>query len=187
MKRVACFFLLTLMLQACSTVNVDTKLDEAIDFGAFSSYAWLTKEDSPGEDIRVNNPLVTKSVRQSVDSMLQNKGYQKVAADQADLLVTWVGAIDKKISTDDIDHFYNRYGYGALFRDPALKTTDPRTRREFDQSTLVIDVFSREANRIIWRGSGKERVEPGMSESEVVRYIDTSVSQILKGFPPAGK
>ncbi len=41
-------------------------------------------------------------------------GYVKDDNGSPDFLITWFGAIEKKVKKESIDHFYSTYGYGSV-------------------------------------------------------------------------
>lgn len=173
-------------ITACSTLSVNTDYNPAYDFSAMKSYAWLDTGKAPGSDARVNNALIIERVRSAVDQTLAARGYVKTDSASADFKVSWLGAIDKKLQVDTIDHFYSPYGYGALQRDPFWSGPMPTTRiHEYEVGTLIIDILDPVQHKLIWRGTGSDRLKANRSPQQVTKGINEAVAAIMKDFPPA--
>ncbi len=175
------------MVFGCSTVKVTSDYDAGVDFSEMQTYAWLDIATKPGDDVRINNELVKKAVRKAVEKVLHTKGYVKAAGEEADFQITWLGAIDKKIQSDNVSHFYQTYGYGALQRDPQWSKESNLSSREYEEGTLIIDFLDPVKHRPIWRGAGSEKISGDGTEEEAKRKINRVVAQILQKFPPEKK
>ncbi len=187
-KRVffGCILFLLLLVGGCSTLRVSSDFNPTYDFTRLKTYAWLDDGKAVSSDARVNNDLIVERVRSAVESSLAAKGYVKTDAASADFVVSWLGAIDKKLQVESIDHFYSPYGYGALARDPywnrgrGLRTT---TAREYEEGTIIVDVLDPGQHKLIWRGSGTDRIGSNNSPEKVTRNINEAVSAIMASFP----
>jgi hypothetical protein len=189
MKRYPHFSFVVVLLfvcTACSTLSVNTDFNPAYDFTKMKSYAWLENASVPSNDARINNDLVVDRVRAAVEKNLATKGYVKTEAASADFMVSWFGAIDKKLQVDTIEHFYSPYGYGALCRDPywngGMRTS---TTREYEVGTLVVDILDPKEYKLIWRSTGKDRLKSKKDPEAVTRGINEAISAIMKDFPVA--
>lgn len=190
MKRLSCFVIvgaLLIICGGCSTLNVSADYNPAYDFTKLKTYAWLDSDKAPGNDARVNNDLIKDRVQVAVERTLTTRGYVKTSPELADFNVSWLGAIDKKLQMESIDHFYSPYGYGALIRDPywgasAMKTV---TTREFEVGTLIVDILDPAGHKLIWRGTGKDRIRGTGDPEKITRGINEAVTAIMESFPPA--
>ena len=170
----------------CSTISVQTDYNPAFDFSGLKSYAWLESGQSPSEDTRINNDLVIDRVRAAVEQSLENKGFVKAEGERADFMVNWHGAIDKKIQVKTIDHFYSPYGYGPLSRDPFWgSSVRSSTAYEYEVGTLIIDILDPVAHKLLWRGSGQDRIREKKKPEEIGAGIREAVTAIMKDFPPS--
>ncbi|MEN8200221.1 MAG: DUF4136 domain-containing protein [Thermodesulfobacteriota bacterium] len=179
------FAALLFLCSACATLSVNTDYNPAYDFSRLRTYAWLDDGTPPGTDARINNDLVIDRVRSAVEWTLAAKGYVKSDAASADFRMSWLGVIDKKLQLDTIEHFYSPYGYGSLYRDPFW--ADPpayTTVREYEVGTLIIDVLDPVRHKLIWRGTGSDRLSSTSDPVKITREINAAVSAILKDFPP---
>ncbi len=189
MNRPVFFGLVVALLflsSGCSTLSVNTDYNPAYDFSALKSYAWLNNGQISSSDARVNNALIVDRVRKAVEQTLATRGYVKTDSASADFIVSWLGAIDKKLQVDTIDHFYSPYGYGSLYRAPALGGSMPTVRTyEYEVGTLIIDILDPDQHKLIWRGTGEDRLKGNKKPEEVTKGIDEAVAAIMKDFPPA--
>ncbi|MFW2365116.1 MAG: DUF4136 domain-containing protein [Desulforhopalus sp.] len=182
-----CSVILTMLL-GCSAKGVKTEYQEKENLAGLQTYAWLQTDTPPGDNVRVNNPKVNDAVRQAVDKNLKKKGYQKVASGQPDFLVTWFGAIEKKVQVESINHFYSGYGYGPVLATvTAAEGGEGTTAREFEEGTILVDVLDPSSQKMQWRGSGSRKILKDQKEADAVLYIDRVVANILKNFPEASK
>lgn len=186
--RFGCIAVLLALCGACSTLSVSTDFNPAYDFTSLKRYAWLESGEQPGTDARINNDLVVDRVRAAVERDLAAKGYVKSDAGSADFMVSWFGAINKKLQVDSIDHFYSPYGYGALARDPywggGMRTT---TAREYEEGTLIVDILDPKQHKLIWRGTGSDRLKNNKDPEAVTKRINDAITAIMNDFPPLQK
>ena len=189
MKRFIRFGFIAVLLVicgACSTLSVNTDFNPSYDFTQLKTYAWLDNGPLPSCDARINNDLVIDRIRAAVERTLAAKGYVKTENGAADFMVSWFGAIDKKIQLQSIDHYYSPYGYGALYRDPfwggGMRTT---TAIEYEEGTLVVDILDPVQHKLMWRGTGIDRLSGNKNPEEVTRNINTAIAAILADFPPS--
>ena len=183
MIRLGILFLLVISA-GCSTMTVEADYNPDMDFSTLKSYSWLRDVDNPGEDLRINNPLVINSVRSAVDEELQARGLEKTSREKADFLVVWFGAIEQVLKTENINHFYRRYGYGTLYQDPYWNSSPTvASEKEYEQGQLIIDIVDPKTNKLIWRGTAKNRIVPDQTEEGAKKNLKTAVQKILENFP----
>lgn len=170
---------------SCSTLSVNTDFNPTYDFTKLKTYAWLDNGQVPSSDARINNDLIVERVRAAVERTLAAKGYVKTESASADFKVSWLGAIDKKLQMESIDHFYSPYGYGALARDP-FRSGGVRssTVREYEEGTLIVDILDPAQHTLIWRGTGMDRLGGKDDPEAVTQGINSAIAAILADFPP---
>ena len=86
----------------CASLQTDSKQDLATDFSDFETFAWLDHKTLPGDDVRVRDERVRKTVHDTIEQTLIAKGYRKSDTNQADFVVSWFGAIEQKIKKENI-------------------------------------------------------------------------------------
>lgn len=177
--------LLVIAISACSTIKVKSDKSSQHNFSNLKSFAWLDGTNTPSEDVRINNKIVIDSVRTAVEKNLSTKGFSKTEVEKADFLITWFGAIEKKVKTQNIQHFYSTYGYGTLYHNAAKKGDAPGTEvTEYEEGSLIFDFFDPRDSSLLWRAVGRDKVGKGKTETEVRQNINRAVRHILRDFPP---
>lgn len=186
MLRFSLWFLLVLSFAAgCSTVQVKNEFNPKTDFSLLKTYSWLKSNENHGDDVRINNEFVIKTIRAAVEKDLKDKGFTHLENGQGDFVISWFGAIEQKINAESIKHFYAPYGYGALYRDPYWNSEPTKMNvSEYEQGTLIFDFLDPKNQALLWRGIGRDRLKEDQSESQVKYNINAAVTQILAGFPP---
>jgi hypothetical protein len=144
--------------------------DTGTDFAAMKQFAWW---DPPGfhvphGDAIVDGDFIDQHVRSAVDRELERKGYRKVDAAQATILVS--------------------YGTGDTGTDAADKAQDIErwtgndTMTVYENQRSLTIKFRTPGKKLVWRGS-IVRLE-GQDPGAVGREIDREVSELLSHFPP---
>jgi hypothetical protein len=185
MRRLLAGVICLLVAGCAPSIQVRSSFDPQADFSKATTYSWLNDVDQPSDNVRVNNELTRKTVRQAVEQALEEKGFTRVEDQQADLLVAWFGAIKTKIRSEGIEHFYSPYGYGPLYKDPYWNTQPTAFKvSEYEQGTLIIDVLDPIQQRLLWRGIGSGQVVEDQPEETARKNLTSAVKQIMEKFPP---
>ena len=179
--------LFMLMLSACGSVNVQTEIGDSADLAKLGSYDWLEKGDVTLDGVEVTNPDVDTWVKASVEKQLQSKGYKKATNNQPDFLVSWIGAIEKKVKANSVEHLYSSYGYGPVAASMPMEAQKGETVREYEEGTILLDVLDPVNHTILWRGRGTARLLQGMEKDDAALYVNRVVKNILKTFPTVKK
>ncbi len=177
--------LFILLVSSCTTIQTTSDYETKTDFSSFKKYAWLNESDNPSENIRINNKMVIDIVRTEVEKHLNSKGFTKTAPEQADFLIAWFGAIEQKIKTQNINHFYSTYGYGTLYHNPSSNAkSQVATVKEYEEGSLIFDFLNPKDHTLLWRGSGRDKLIVGQAEEIAKHNLKKAVNHILSGFPP---
>jgi len=186
MRRYLIVVVGVMLIAACvPKVKVQTDVDPVADFSAMKTFGWLETGTPPGKDVRVNNPELAIMIRAAAEKNLLEKGFIK--GENPDFLINWLGAIESKVRAESIDHFYSGYGYQTLSGTIPEKAVAPASVTSFEEGTIVIDILDPHRHMVLWRGSGKRRLSKEKGKDQTARYVNLSVSEILKGFPPNHK
>lgn len=183
MRRFLVVFFAVSLLAACvPKVKVQTDVDPVVDFSTMKTFGWLDIGTAPGKDVRVNNPELAILVRAAAEENLFKKGFVK--GESPDFLINWLGAIEQSVRAESIDHFYSGYGYQTLSGTIPGKAVETSSVRSFEEGTIVIDILDPHKQVVLWRGSGKRQLPKKKDKGQAARYVNLSVGEILKGFPP---
>ncbi|MCP3867295.1 MAG: DUF4136 domain-containing protein [Gammaproteobacteria bacterium] len=180
--------LAALVLQGCgSTLELDSDYQPDFPFSQLQTYGWLASRNSPSADIRIDNDLVIQRVIAAVDHELARKGYRKSKPADADFLVTWSGVVDKKMRVDTYNHFHGSPwgGYWSSLHRPWGPGMSSSHATEYETGTLIIDFLTPEAQRLFWRGSGRNYLEEGLTPEEATASVNDTIRGILGQFPPS--
>jgi hypothetical protein len=178
--------LLTFALTGCSSVNVDYDYDQAADFAAIHTYSW--GQASSADDELAGNPLLRNRIIASIDNYLQNRGFKKVAADQADVLVVIQAMVKEKMRVTDWGGprgYYRNPWYNPWWGAGAYGSRVDISY--YQEGTLVIDIVDNSKKELIWRGLGTGVVTSHKDKKKQQAAVDTYVQEILDNFPPGYK
>lgn len=175
------------LLSGCGNVirvDADYRLD--YDFSRLRSYAWLDTSSPPSADIRIDNDLYRERVVAAVEQELETRGFVKARDSAPDFLVTWFGAIDRRLRSETINYFYSRHwgGHRPLIYGPWGGGFSNTQIYEYEVGTLIIDFVTPQQKRLVWRGTGQSRLSPGRSPREITESVAKTVAAILGQFPP---
>ncbi len=168
-NRIFLILLVAASLTGCSTIQVQSDYDESVDFGAYSTYAYM---EAP-QGVLAGNAMLATSIEQAVDSELATDGYRKIESGTPDFYVAYHGAVNEVISSVTVE----RWGYG--WRRWA-RTAEVRVDT-YQQGTLVIDIVNAADKELVWRGSVQGNVD---NPERARKNIGKAIAKILEEFPP---
>lgn len=172
-------------MAGCAGISVSTDYDTSRDFSTLKTYAWLEPKAKLVIDPLVDNDLMDKRIRRSVDAELQKRGYIKATGDKAaDFLITYHVMAEDKLSVSSFQGAFGYYpcwnpgcaGYGYGI-DPDISV------QQYKQGTFMLDVIDPASKRLIWRGVAGEPLTSGTPQQRDA-YVRAIVGAILAKFPP---
>ena len=174
-------------LWGCSSVSFKTDYDETVSFRGYKNYLWYAGK-MPDDDVLSANPLVKKRVATGVDKALQAKGFAIGTEDAVDFVVIIHAGNKEKMQITN----YGGYGMGGYGRGWGGYggyggyggTTDVY---QYDETTLVIDIYDAEKKEMVWRGAATGVVKETTDQEEQQKNIDKVVTKMLEDFPPDNK
>ncbi len=190
--RTALSLLVVLSISACATtLKSSVDVAEHAEFGELKTYGWITDQPmftSNAASPEVINPLNEQRIRTAVEQQLQNKGYRKVAIDQADFVVAFTLGARERVRVRQYynDFGYNYYGYHHGFSrfgrfGRGFDRFGPSVSvRTFTEGTLVVDIFENTEKEAIWHGSATKRLS---RDNGTLELIDEAVTTLLAEFP----
>jgi hypothetical protein len=177
LRRAATAALLALVLAACSSVQIDTDYDPNADFSALRSYAWLAEKQPPTGDPRIDSALVDARIRGAIEAQLAEHGLRGVEASEADFLVAYHVAVERRLDVQTLYRSYGRAGWGgAGYSDTVV--------RDYEEGTLLIDFLHPETGDLLWRGSAQARLREQRTPEARDRYAHIIVGKIFAAYPP---
>jgi hypothetical protein len=118
------------------------------------------------------------------------KGY-KFQKEGGDLVISIFITLDNKTSyTAYTDHYggwagygggwgYSGFGYGYGYG-PGFSTTTV-TENNYQEGTLIIDIFNAADKKLIWQGIGSKEVQTDLDKRD--QQLPKNVAKILANFP----
>jgi hypothetical protein len=177
---------LTLLLLAglavagCSRFSVRSVHDPAANFRDLRTYAWLPTEEAAPADQRVQDRLLDRQLRATVDTELRAKGFRPAdPGQQPDFLLNYRFSTTPASSLQaDPDV---RFGGAAWMAWPDASAVYSQS---YDEGTLYIAVIDPRTKRRIWVGAAEARLVPTMSLDRKKKRVEAATRSILAGFPP---
>ncbi|GGA74295.1 hypothetical protein GCM10011369_15170 [Neiella marina] len=175
-----------LVLSGCaSSPKVDADYADGYNFAHIETYAMVsinndTYAGQPGES------LTEQRINDSLRNHLSNRGMQEVAAEQADILVSYSVTSEDKTQVRSYNtgihhhrgyyrgHHRHAWGYGT--------GTDIQVR-QFTEGQLLIDFVNPQSNMVVWRGVGAKKLKSSPTQQERVETIDQYVDAMLAEVP----
>lgn len=173
-------FCLILSLMGCAT-PVAYDFDSSVNFSALKTYAFMPDAPSSGDPLIDSDTLLHQRVMEALDREFTVKGYRKVSPQESDFWLNY-----KVLSRRKLD-VYSNYGYGGGFgfrRYPFSYQADMMTIREYDESTLVLDIIDPRSRKLYWRAIVRNYLSEEDSPGEKALKINQQVKAMLQGFPP---
>jgi len=155
--------------------SVHTDFDTRANFGKYHTYFSVVKT-------QWDNPLQERRVAEDIDSVLAAKGWQRVdRRDQADAVVAIHGATRarRELSTFYDDPGWTGWGWRRFGAGFGRSTTSVRM---IPVGTMVVDIFDRQSQQLVWRGTAKADLSdnPSRNTSKDVK----AVAKMFHDFPP---
>jgi hypothetical protein len=175
------------VLLACLLVGVAASVwakvisdhDENVDFSAFTTYAWLSREGSADaelpEHLRIRLQRVTEEV-------LAEKGFEpSPAPPQTDLLLTYYLGLEKELRIDWVVYGASSpWGYGSW----GGYDYGYAQAREYSEGTLVLDIVDARTRKLVWTGRLEKTIRSANPPGD---QVERTVKKLLADFPPKTK
>lgn len=172
--------LVVIIVTGCSTVQVSQDYDPQADLSDYGTWQWQDPIQASTGDIRVDNPLLDKRIRQAIENHLVGRSIDR-AEKQPDLLLSYHLAIERKIRSDT---YHSTVGLGHYYY-PWYGGIDTETYiRQYDENRLTIDIRAADTGDLIWRGVGTYRLKTYKTPQDADAAIQKTVDKILFQFPP---
>jgi hypothetical protein len=172
------------LLIGCSTIDVRTDWDRAIDFSQFESFALLENSET------AINRLIDGRIRAAIIEEITSKGLRQLEkVEGADLAIGFQVATENRRSYRTVSSGWRANGYRHRRGRPGwhdqTTTVTTRTRvREYTVGALVLAIFDGKSKELVWEGSGSQRLDSSGGPEQSEQRIHNAVQQILREFPP---
>jgi hypothetical protein len=172
------------LLIGCSTIDVRTDWDRAIDFSQFESFALLENSET------AINRLIDGRIRAAIIEEITSKGLRQLEkVEGADLAIGFQVATENRRSYRTVSSGWRANGYrhrrgGPGWHDQATTVTTRTRVREYTVGALVLAIFDGKSKELVWEGSGSQRLDSSGGPEQSEQRIHNAVQQILREFPP---
>jgi hypothetical protein len=168
-------FSLILALAMCTLTpgqDVTTNSMPGTNFAKYHTYKWVAIEGASHP-----NQIVDAQIKQSIDSQLAAKGFNKTDSDKADLYVGYQVSVDQEKQ-------WNAYGMGGGPRWGMGGGMATATSSAVSVGTLVLDMYDPSTKQLVWTGRATKTIDPGISQEKRQKNLDKGAQKLLKNFPP---
>ncbi len=174
--------LLLTIFNACAPA-VHTDFDRSFDFTLLKNYALLPENQSNTGLAMLDGPLVGKRITQSVNDILQAKGYINTSG--PDFYVSY--QLGTKTEHGREPGPVYGFGYFGGYYGRGLHGSD--FYEEYEKAVLIIRMYrDRNKSVLLWKGiSEKKLPDRSTGAKDIDNMIHQMVMRILNKFPPEGK
>lgn len=179
--------LVTVMMIACSTMEVSSEHDKSVNFSLLKTYLWEPQKHKSKGKPSARYQFLDTQVRAAVDSRLAAKGYEKKLSGNPDFLIRYHVRVQIQTDNDELSHWAQwRHRIGPVDEGlrPDLDTTQVSRMSDYEEGTLILVISDGKYQRSIWRGTAKTRVVASDSQEKKKSKINKAVTSILAQFPP---
>jgi hypothetical protein len=176
-----------MFLVSCSTIRVSTDRDKAIDFTKYKTYEYYGWAD---ESDKIMNEFDKNRIEHAFGDEFAKRGLENVESG-GDLVVVLFIVVEQKTEqraeTTGSSGMYGGgyyggyYGYGPEWGWGSTYSTTTVRTYEYEIGTLVIDVFDRTKEQLIWESIGRGTVDEDPMTRE--KKTPKNVAQIMKEYP----
>ena len=178
-KTAAVFVVIFILCSVVQAQKTSAAFDEKVDFSNFKTFAF----DKEG----ARNPYVNTLIVQAIERELTARGLTKVNTDP-DLKVAYLAATVPNLQVQNVPFYHVvNPAYSGMVGSSTMNMWDVTT------GTLVIDLWDRKTDRVVFRGTITEVLQRAPSadlqaDAKIVsKPINKGVAKIFKKYPVKAK
>jgi hypothetical protein len=161
-----------LALAGCAGMEVNSYVERGVNMADYGTFTWAQPDQRTGDPRLDNSPFFHERLQTDVERQLTRRGYDRIAADQADLSVHYHASINQQVNVNEVDR---RAGYCE---------EDDCQPYAYDAGTLVIDLVDVRTKRVVWRGWAKGSVDGVIDNQDwMEQRLDEVVARIMDKLP----
>jgi len=197
MIRILVTTIIALFMTSC-TVLPQVDYSKHYDFSSVATYAWLPRIEETEEQPKdltgiLDSDLTQGRIVDAIDRKLQSIGWQLVAAEDADVLVTYHLRLDTRTETISRTDMLSPYGWPYARPYPYGYGFHERRETEYEVGTILIDLLEPASERnaeessqpqLIWRAVREGRLRNLNTIEEREEAINHTVDFLFSTFPP---
>jgi hypothetical protein len=161
------------LLGACSSVQVESTHNPAIDFARLHTYAWLRPEAEGADDSKTFG----WRVREAVDTQLQKRGLTPATNGAPDVLVNYVV---QRRRTQEVRGL--PLSHSADTELGPTGAIDPYAV-EREEGALVLSMIDPTTHKQVWRAEAHIRIAAGTDPEALTRQVNDLVQRLFRAYP----
>ncbi len=169
---------LMFLVVGCMTPKASIDFDANADFSSYEHFAWLSEEQEQTGNVRIDNSLVDRRVRVAIDAEFVRKGYTKSEIQDADFLIGYHVALDRRLDIQTINSHYGYGRYGRYGMGPDVLV------RDYEEGTMLLDVVDARSKQLVWRSSYSTRLRSELTPARHEEIVREAIRALLVQFPP---
>ncbi len=162
--------------------------DQQADFSKYKTYKWVELKGGGHEKL---SEIARRNVTDALEKAMAKRGLTKVDTDSADLMAGYQVGFEQEQEYTTFNSG-GPWGYGGGwgpgwgwgYGGGGISQTTSQT---IVTGTLVLDMYDREAKRLVWRGQVSDTVDPTRSPEKRLKKLDKAVEKMVKNYPPKKK
>jgi hypothetical protein len=165
---------LVLLATGCSTLQVATDFDPSVNFAAYRTFALK-------DGAKAKNSIAQVRITKAIVETLEARGLKRVTGD-ADVKVYAHFVLGR-----DVRLYSYGYGMGGWYGGRwggwggGYGATDVQ---QIPTGTIVVDLVDGKENRLVWRGTAKDRISRDDTPEERAVKAKEAAGKLFEGFPP---
>ena len=173
-------------LLGCAAPAAFADWERGVDLSPGKTFA-VTKSAELPADLDARQKSLVTLVNTTIERELTTKGYTKAPAESAQLVINFyvVRRMLQEVSTQSRDCYMS--GRGELPPgtnwDSAAIACEESLVSEYQEGTLIIDVYDAARKELVWHGWKSRKSLPGDSP-ELPGVVEQATVDILSNFPP---
>jgi hypothetical protein len=191
MKKITIVLLGLLFFTAsCSSVKIKNNWDKEVEFDSFKTYS-LFPWDQHNEEIL--NDYDKMTIQGAIKNEMNSRGYKHVEKN-GELIISTFVIIEEKTSYQAYNYHYGGWaGYGGgwgYYGGPGyygsgLTPTSTIYSTDYNQGTLIIDIFRLKDKRLVWQGIASGEVQTDLEKRD--KRLPMTISQVFRRYPVTKK
>jgi hypothetical protein len=165
-----------LAITGCAS-NVITDYDSGAVFSTYGSWNFTPARDGSEGYVSLDG----SRIRKAIEREMARENIQKVAADEADLLVVW-----QIVAEERLERVGAGFGFGLGFGSGnfgwGIATQPPIEKVE--EGKLVVELVDSETRQVVWRAASRRYLEESQSAETRQKLIDQIVIDMFEEYPP---
>ena len=176
------------LIAACSTAQIRTDHDQAVNFSELQSYSWSPDPPLLKGDIRLLPPEARLMIANAIDNQMVANGFTRVD-DDPDCWVHYSVLLAVQMSQRAISGNFSVPNSWQI--DPAFDSVgSPRQATEtfeFKEGTLTISLVEPESRNLMWQATAETEVHQERAMEKRRQRLNRVVSDMFRRYPPKNR